>query len=104
MSDSADLPFGSGQFSVWGVPATEREQNTGLRASAQDATRQEVEIYRTDDEEEARRLVREGGFERQGQFYATTRMANSTAAAHKEAVESASGVLKRDDPKFHRSA
>ncbi len=93
------LPFGQGQWVVWGIPTVERDDNTGLLPSRQRAEDEQA-IYRTDSEEEARRLVQEGGFEHKGTFYATTRISNSVAARNKENIEQVSGVLKRDDPFF----
>lgn len=96
--ETEHLPIGSGQFTVWGIPATERDDNRGLTSKQQDATTQEIEIYKTDDEDEARRLVREAGFEIRGQYFATTRMSNDQAAIQKEQVQQASGILKREVP------
>lgn len=96
--NAVNLPIGEGQFTVWGIPATERDDNRGLASSQQDATTNEIEVYRTNDESEARRMVRESGFEYQGVFYATTRMSNANAAVQKERVQQASGILKRDTP------
>src|SRR3954465_14114310 len=99
---STELPFGQGQWVVWGILTTERDDNRGLTSKQQDITTREIPVYRTDSEEEARRLVREGGFEHNRLFYATTRVSNTRAAEHKEHVQNVSGVLKRDDPKYRR--
>lgn len=93
------LPIGEGQFTVWGIQIAQRDNNQGL-SSNQQAVSNEVEIYRTNDEAEARKLVLESGFESDGVFFATTRYANTAALAHKQVVQEASGVLKRDDPRF----
>lgn len=97
--DTTQLPIGQGQFTVWGIPATERDDNRGLESKQQDATTNEIEVYCTDDEDEARRLVREGGFTHHDVFYATTRISNSAAAVQKENIEQASGILKREAPR-----
>ena len=86
------LPIGQGAFEVYGIPATEREDNTGLRADQQRVSNREMPVYRTDDEEEAKRLVREGGFTHQGQYYATTRYVNASAETTKANIASKSGT------------
>lgn len=86
------LPIGSGRYTVFGIPAIERDDNRQLTSRDQDATNQETPVYCTDNIEEARGLVREGGFSHQGTFYATTRFAEGASAAASEAT------LKRDDP------
>src|SRR4051794_24126638 len=95
MMDITALPIGNGRFTVWGIPTTERDDNRGLSSKQQDATTQEVEIYRTDNEEEARSLVRQSGFEHKGTFYATTRISDTVAATNRENIVSQSGVHPR---------
>src|SRR4051812_34162402 len=96
--DTAGLPLGNGRYTVWGIPAVERDDNRGLTSKQQDATTNEVEIYRTDSEEEARQLVRESGFEHKGRFYATTRISDTVVAQNRENIASASGIHPRQAP------
>lgn len=92
------IPFGEGPWEVWGIPATERDDNSGLRHTEQDASKNSTVLYRTHDEEEARRLVREGGFERGGTFYATTHIVNGAAEANRQKIAAQSGVHPRQAP------
>lgn len=86
------LPIGSGQYTVFGIPAIERDDNRGLRSDQQNVTNQEQAVMLTDDIEQARLVVREGGFTYQGTFYAVTRFAQGASQA------AADATLKRDDP------
>lgn len=93
-----NLPFGSGQWAVWGVLAEERDSNVGLQSIAQDASRNSQPVYLTDDEAEARQLVKEGGFSRDGQFYATTHVVNTAVEAGNAKVAEQTGFHRRSTP------
>jgi len=96
--DIAGLPLGNGRYTVWGIPAVERDDNRGLSSAQQDATTNEIEVYRTDSEQEARSLVQQSGFEHNGRFYATTRISDTVAAQNRENIASQSGVHPRETP------
>lgn len=91
---------GTGNFVVFAYAVGEREGNQGLAAGQQRTAgaRGGIELYRTDDENEARKLTLEGGIEYHGVVYVATHYADSTAAAVKDHVQQVSGTLRKDDP------